>query len=47
MPGKPTIAMALSSAKAGESWLTATTTAARHAIPAIGHRDWQSSNRTP
>ena len=35
MPGKPTIAMALSSAEAGESWLTATTAAARHAIPAI------------
>ncbi len=35
MPGKPTIAMALSSAKAGEPWLTATATAARHVMPAI------------
>ena len=35
MPGKPMIAIALSSAKAGESWLTATATAARHAMPTM------------
>ena len=35
MPGKPTIAMALSSASVGESWLTATATAARHVMPTI------------
>ena len=39
MPGKPTIAMTPISAEAGESWLTATTSAARHAIPAIDSGD--------